>query len=39
MEDMTHDMAGSAVVVGCENLALRKSKINVVGVKFLVKNA
>ena len=33
MEDMTYDMAGSAVVVGLmKNLALRKAKINAVGV-------
>ncbi len=39
MEDMTYDMAGSAVVVGLmKNLALRKSKINVVGVVGLVEN-
>ena len=38
MEDMTYDMAGSAVVVGLmKNLALRKAKI-VVGVKGLVEN-
>ena len=39
MEDMTYDMAGSAVVVGLmKNFALRKSKINVVGVVGLVEN-
>ncbi len=39
MEDMTYDMAGSAVVVGLmKNLALRKSKVNVVGVVGLVEN-
>ena len=39
MEDMTYDMAGSATVVGLmKNLALRKSKINVVGVVGLVEN-
>ena len=33
MEDMTYDMAGSAAVVGLmKNLALRKAKINAVGV-------
>ena len=33
MEDMTYDMAGSAAVVGLmKTLAMRKSKINVVGV-------
>ena len=33
MEDMTYDMAGSATVVGLmKNLALRKAKINAVGV-------
>ena len=33
MEDMTYDMAGSAVVVGLmKNLALRKAKINAIGV-------
>ena len=33
MEDMTYDMAGSAVVVGLmKNFALRKAKINAVGV-------
>ena len=39
MEDMTYDMAGSATVVGLmKNLALRKSKINAVGVVGLVEN-
>ena len=39
MEDMTYDMAGSAVVVGMmKNLALRKAKINAVGVVGLVEN-
>ncbi len=39
MEDMTYDMAGSATVVGLmKTLALRKSKINVVGVVGLVEN-
>ena len=39
MEDMTYDMAGSAVVVGLiKNFALRKAKINVVGVVGLVEN-
>ena len=39
MEDMTYDMAGSAVVVGLmKNFALRKSKINAVGVVGLVEN-
>ena len=39
MEDMTYDMAGSAVVVGLmKSLALRKAKINVVGVVGLVEN-
>ena len=39
MEDMTYDMAGSATVVGLmKNLAIRKSKINVVGVVGLVEN-
>ncbi|MFL2901797.1 MAG: leucyl aminopeptidase [Candidatus Pelagibacter sp.] len=39
MEDMTYDMAGSATVVGLMmNLALRKSKINAVGVVGLVEN-
>ncbi len=39
MEDMTYDMAGSAVVVGLmKTLALRKAKLNVVGVVGLVEN-
>ena len=39
MEDMTYDMAGSATVVGLmKNLALRKAKVNVVGVVGLVEN-
>ena len=39
MEDMTYDMAGSATVVGLmKNLALRKAKINTVGVVGLVEN-
>ena len=39
MEDMTYDMAGSAVVVGLmKSLALRKAKINVIGVVGLVEN-
>ncbi|MDC3036290.1 leucyl aminopeptidase [Candidatus Pelagibacter sp.] len=39
MEDMTYDMAGSAVVVGLmKNLALRRAKINAVGVVGLVEN-
>ena len=39
MEDMTYDMAGSAVVVGLmKNFALRKSKINAIGVVGLVEN-
>ena len=39
MEDMTYDMAGSAVVVGLmKNLALKKSKVNAVGVVGLVEN-
>ena len=38
MEDMTYDMAGSATVVGLmKNLALRKAKINAVGVVGLVR--
>ena len=38
MEDMTYDMAGSATVVGLmKNLALRKAKVNAVGVVGLVK--
>ena len=39
MEDMTYDMAGSATVVGLmKNLALRKAKVNVIGVVGLVEN-
>ena len=39
MEDMTYDMAGSATVVGLmKNFALRKAKINAVGVVGLVEN-
>ncbi len=39
MEDMTYDMAGSATVVGLmKTLALRRSKINAVGVVGLVEN-
>ena len=39
MEDMTYDMAGSAVVVGLmKNFAMRKAKINAVGVIGLVEN-
>ena len=39
MEDMTYDMAGSAVVVGLMKcLALRKAKINAVGIVGLVEN-
>ena len=39
MEDMTYDMAGSATVIGLmKNLAIRKAKINVVGVVGLVEN-
>ncbi len=39
MEDMTYDMAGSATVVGLmKNLALRKAKINAIGVVGLVEN-
>jgi leucyl aminopeptidase len=39
MQDMTYDMAGSATVVGLmKNLALRKAKINAVGVVGLVEN-
>jgi len=39
MEDMTYDMAGSAVVVGLmKSLALRKAQINAVGVVGLVEN-
>jgi leucyl aminopeptidase len=39
MEDMTYDMAGSATVVGLmKTLAIRKAKINAVGVVGLVEN-
>ena len=39
MEDMTYDMAGSAVVVGLlKSLAARKAKVNAVGVVGLVEN-
>ncbi len=39
MEDMTYDMAGSAVVVGLmKNLAMRKARINAIGVVGLVEN-
>ena len=39
MEDMTYDMAGSAVVVGLmKTLAMRKSKVNAIGVVGLVEN-
>ena len=39
MEDMTYDMAGSAAVVGLmKTLALRKAKINAIGVVGLVEN-
>jgi len=39
MEDMTYDMAGSAVVVGLmKTLALRKAKVNAIGVVGLVEN-
>ena len=39
MEDMTYDMAGSAAVVGLMKcLALRKAKVNAVGVVGLVEN-
>ena len=39
MEDMTYDMAGSATVVGLmKNLAIRKAKINAIGVVGLVEN-
>ncbi len=39
MEDMTYDMAGSAVVAGLmKNFALRKAKINAVGIVGLVEN-
>ena len=39
MEDMTYDMAGSAAVVGLmKSLALRKAKVNAIGVVGLVEN-
>ena len=39
MEDMTYDMAGSAVVVGLmKKFAIRKAKINAIGVVGLVEN-
>lgn len=39
MEDMKYDMGGSAAVVGLiKTLALRKAKVNVVGVVGLVEN-
>jgi len=39
MEDMTYDMAGSATVVGLmKSLALRKAKVNAVGIVGLVEN-
>ena len=39
MEEMKYDMAGSAVVVGLlKTLAIRKAKVNVVGVVGLVEN-
>ncbi len=39
MEDMTYDMAGSATVAGLmKNLAVRKAKVNAVGVVGLVEN-
>ncbi len=39
MEDMTYDMAGSATVVGLmKSLAMRKAKVNAVGVVGLVEN-
>ena len=39
MEDMTYDMAGSAAVVGLmKSLAIRRAKINAVGVVGLVEN-
>ena len=39
MEEMKYDMGGSAVVVGLmKTLALRKAKVNVVGVVGLVEN-
>ncbi len=39
MEDMTYDMAGSAAVVGLmKSLAIRKAKVNAIGVVGLVEN-
>lgn len=39
MEDMKYDMAGSGVVIGLiKALALRKAKVNVVGVMAMVEN-
>ena len=39
MEEMKYDMGGSAVVIGLmKSLALRKAKVNVVGVVGLVEN-
>ncbi|MBS0271645.1 MAG: leucyl aminopeptidase [Proteobacteria bacterium] len=39
MEDMKYDMSGAGVVIGLmKNLALRKAKVNVVGVAGLVEN-
>ena len=39
MEDMTYDMAGSTAVVGLmKTLALRKAKVNAVGIVGLVEN-
>ncbi len=39
MEEMKYDMAGSAVVAGLiKNLAMRKSKVNAIGVVGLVEN-
>ena len=39
MEDMTYDMAGSATVVGLmKSLALRKARVNAIGVVGLVEN-
>ena len=39
MEDMTYDMAGSATVVGLmKSLAMRKAKVNAIGVVGLVEN-
>jgi leucyl aminopeptidase len=39
MEDMKYDMAGSGIVLGLmKSLALRKAKVNVVGVMGMVEN-